>query len=84
MFWLHLWHIEVPGPRIQSEPQCLLMPQLLQHWILKPTVLGWDQTQASRVTQAAAVRFITHCAMAGTPVLLYFKNKLTFILKTSN
>ena len=32
----HLWHIEVPGPGIESEPQLQPKPQLQQCWILNP------------------------------------------------
>ena len=31
-----------------------------------------DQTQASTVTQAVAVRFLTQCATAGTPNIFKF------------
>ena len=33
---------------------------------------AWNQTDASRVTQATAVRFLTHCAAAGTPRVINF------------
>ena len=34
IFWLYLWHIDVPGPGIESETQLQPMPQLQQHQIL--------------------------------------------------
>ena len=34
LFWLHPWHMEVPGPRIKSELQ--LRPTLWQPWICNP------------------------------------------------
>ena len=35
IFWLYPWHMGVPGPEIESEPELQPMPQLWQHWILK-------------------------------------------------
>ena len=34
LFWPHTWHMEVPGPRIESVPQLWPTPQLQQRWIL--------------------------------------------------
>ena len=34
---------------------------------LEPTALGQGQTQASILTPAATIRFLTHCATARTP-----------------
>lgn len=33
VLWPYLWHMEVPRPGIESEPQLQSMP-LQQHWIL--------------------------------------------------
>ena len=41
--------------------------------------LARDQTHTSKVTQAAAVGFLTHCATAGTPEM-YFFNRLCIII----
>ena len=57
--WPHPWHMEVPGPGIESKPQ--LQPL----WILYPTGLDWGSNPAA--TRAAAVGFLTQCATAGTP-----------------
>ena len=53
--------MEVPVPGIEPEPQ-LWQPQ-----ILNPLHRAGDQTCTSAATWAAAVRFLTHCTMTGTP-----------------
>jgi len=37
-------HMEVPGPRIESELQLQRTPQLQQHWILNPLCQAGDPT----------------------------------------
>ena len=37
---LHLWHMEVPRPGTESEPQLQPMPQLERRWIFSPTAPG--------------------------------------------
>ena len=44
---------------------CNLCCNCPQQWILKPTVSSWDQTQA------AAIRFLTHCTSVGTPEFFF-------------
>ena len=39
-----------------------------------PLCLAQDRTCASAVTKATAVRFLTHCATAGTPTLTFLKS----------
>ena len=51
-FWLHPWHMEVPGPGIKSKPQLQPMPQLQQFHILKPLCQARDQTHTSAVSWA--------------------------------
>ena len=31
-FWTHLWHVEVPGPGIKSQPQLLPAPIAVLGW----------------------------------------------------
>ena len=50
--------METPGPEIESKPQ---QPQSLY-----PLHQAGDLTCTSTVTQAAVLRFLTHCATAGT------------------
>ena len=66
--WPHSWHMEVPGLGIESKPQ------LQQCQILNPLCRAGDQTCATTATQATAVRFVTHCATAGTPIMTIFKS----------
>ena len=63
--WLHPQHMEVPKPGTESEPQ------LQQHQ-------ARNQTCTSAVTHAAAVRFLTHCATAGTPTTARFNEWLVY------
>ena len=72
-FWLHPRHMEVPGPRIKSEPQLQLQPeqQMLQHWILNPGIeLSLLQRQCWILNplnhRDNAGSLITHCTTAGT------------------
>ena len=37
---MHPWHMEVPGPGTESQPQLEPMPRLQQHLILKATALS--------------------------------------------
>ena len=39
-----LWHMEVPRPGSEPEPQLRPLPQLWQHWILNPLCQAGDQT----------------------------------------
>ena len=43
-FWLPLWHMEVPGPGTESEPELQPMLQLWQSQILNPRHQAGDQT----------------------------------------
>ena len=45
---LHLWHVEVPGPGRESEPQLQPMPQLRQHPILN--LLCWTRDRTHTAT----------------------------------
>ena len=36
LLWLHLQHVEVPGPGIKSKPQLQPVPLLQQRWIFTP------------------------------------------------
>ena len=69
---LHPQHMDVPGPRMASEPQLQPMPQLLQLWIFNPLCQARDRTCSSMVTRATAVRSLTHCAAAGIPLANFF------------
>ena len=66
------WYKEVPRPGSESKPQLKPKPQLQQHWIFNPSSQARDQTLASSATQAAAAGFLTHCAIAGTPLCMKF------------
>ena len=44
LFQLHMWHMEVPGPGIESDMQWQPIPQLWQQQILKP--LCWTRGQS--------------------------------------
>ena len=93
LFRPYLWHMEVPRLGIKLEfcsCSCLPTPQSQQHRILNPLNEARDQTHILMDTSQVhyhwatagtpAVRFLTHCAMAGTPEkLLYFK--FVFALK---
>ena len=59
----HPWHMEVPGAVICAV--IAAMPDPLTH-CARPG----GRTRASLVTQATAVRFLTHCATVGTPTLV--------------
>ena len=67
LLWLHLWHMEVSGPGIESEPQ------LWQYQTLQRTVLGQGWACTSAATQAATVRFLTHWATAATPTVPFLQ-----------
>ena len=65
--WPHPWPMEVPRPGTESELQPRPTPQLPPNGTLNPLHWARDQTRTSLVTPATAVRFLTHCATAGTP-----------------
>ena len=78
--------MEVPRLGIESELQLPPIAQLQQCWIFDPLCRTGDQTRASAVTQATAVRFLTHCATEGAPCFTLFhskssKSNVYFILK---
>ena len=77
-----LWHMEVAGPGIESEPQLGPTPKRWQPWIHEPTAPGGELnwTCASVATQATAVGFLAHCATAGTPHTAAFPVCLFFFL----
>ena len=52
-----LWHMEVLGPGIESEPQLQTTPQLSNARSLNTLCQAEDQALTSAATQAAAVRF---------------------------
>ena len=64
LFWLHLWHVEVPGPGIKFKLQLWPVPQLWQCWILN--LLHWarDWTLATTETTTG---WLTYCATVVTP-----------------
>ena len=49
--WPHLWHMEVPGPGIESKLQLQPTPQPWQHRILNPPHRAGDRTWASAATR---------------------------------
>ena len=51
LFWLNLWHMEVPGLGMESKPQLWPIPQLQQCWILNPLAWARNWTYARAVTQ---------------------------------
>ena len=57
--------MKVPGPGIESELQLQLMPKPRQSF--NPPNRAKDKTDASVVTQATGVGFLTHCPIVGTP-----------------
>ena len=78
--WLHSWHMEVPRLETESE---LRLQQLWQCWTFNPLHWAGDWSAASSaftVTWAPAVGFLTHCATAGTPEVLIFRD----LYKTKN
>ena len=50
LFQPHLWHMDVSRPGIKSKPQLWTIPQLWQHWILKPLCRARGQIQAAAET----------------------------------
>ena len=36
IFWLYLWHVDIPRPGIEPTPQQQPKPQHSQHWVLNP------------------------------------------------
>ena len=62
----HPQYMEVPGPGVESKLQ------LWQCWILNPLLRAGDWTWASAATGAAAIGFLTHHAIAGTPRTFLF------------
>ena len=64
----HPCPIEGPESGIRSEQQLRPMPQLWQCQILNPLCWAGDWTWTSSVIRGAAVRFLTHCTAAGTPI----------------
>ena len=66
-FWPYLQHMEVPWPGIQTKPQ------MQQCQILNPLHQAEDWTCTFSVTWVAAVRFLTHGAIAEVPKKCYFK-----------
>ena len=74
--WPHLQHVEVPGPGTESEPQPHLCHNVSNARSFNPLYQAGDQTTASIATTAAAVRFLTHCATAGTPTIYSFKKHI--------
>ena len=68
---LHLQHMEVPGPGMESEPQLWPTPHLWQCQILNPLHQARDGTLTSTATWDTAARSLTHCATAGTPSLAF-------------
>ena len=58
----HRQHMEVLRPRIETETQLQPKPTF------NPLHQAGDRTHTLAETQVAAVRFLTHCATAGTPI----------------
>ena len=68
-FWLHQWHVEVPGPGIKSKLQLQLMPQLQQCQILSSlSQAGESNLHCCRDN----VKSLTQYATVGTPGLFLF------------
>ena len=64
----HLWHMEIPGSRIESKLQLWPSPR-----IINPLCWAGDWTCASTATQATAVRFLTHHTSAPKYIDIFFK-----------
>ena len=60
--------MEFPKQGIESKSQLQTMLQLWQHQVLNPLHWAEDPTCVSGAAQAAAVRFLTHWAIVGTPI----------------
>ena len=69
--WLHLQHMEVPGPGTESEPQLPSTQQLLLQ--CRILLLHRAGNCTSAVALATAIRFLTLYTMAGTPVFILSK-----------
>ena len=50
-----MWHMEVPGPGIKSEPQLQSEPQLLQCWILNPQLQARNWTRNQECTETSRI-----------------------------
>ena len=67
LFWLHPWHMEVPGPGIKFEPQLQPTSRLWQYQILNPLHWAMDWTHATATTWVTTESLI-HRDRAGIPV----------------
>ena len=72
--------MEIPWPRTESEPELQPTPQLQQYQIFNPLHQARNQTHTSAETQAATVRFLTHCTTEGTPHHLLLRFILHIII----
>ena len=80
-----VWHMEVPRPETESEPQLRPTWQVQQHGLLNPLSRARDGIHTSAVTWAAVVGFLTHCVTVETPSLLLNKqNDSTYFLSGSS
>ena len=69
LFQPYLWHKEVPESGTESEPQVpmYITAVATPRYFNPHCVKAKDETQASTVTQATTVIFLTLCTTAGTP-----------------
>ena len=71
--WLHPWRTEVSRPGVESDCSCSSARSF------KPLCWAKDWTQASAVTQATAIGFLTYCTTAGTPGSKCFYGPFVFL-----
>ena len=67
LFLPHLWHMEIPGPGIESELPLRPASGCGNAGSFNPLRQAWDQTRDSSMNPVVTVGSLTHCATAGTP-----------------
>ena len=67
--WPNLWHMEIPRPGSESEPQLQTTLHLQQHGSFNPL----HQVSNAHLHRgwAIVIAFLTHCATAETPCQTY-------------
>ena len=70
LFWLHPWHMEVPGPGTESMPQLQPAPQPWQCQIRYPTALGWGSNPHLRLSSCS--RILNPLQYSGNSCSLFF------------
>ena len=66
------------GQELNPSYSCNLHCSCCNARSFNPLPQAGDQTQASTATQAATVRFVTHCATVGTPAKFLINNDIFF------